>query len=84
MTGTSVILSFRAAASRAWPAMIVPSAATRIGFVQPNSDDAGGHLRHLLVAVRAGVSDVGQQPIDCPDLDNQAREIDHDAFRLGP
>ena len=37
MTGTSVMLSFRAAARRAWPAMMMPSAPTRIGFVQPNS-----------------------------------------------
>src|SRR5271165_4849380 len=37
MTGTSVIRSFRAASRRAWPAMITPSAPTRIGFVHPNS-----------------------------------------------
>src|SRR5579885_759773 len=37
MTGTSVIFNLRAAARRAWPAMIIPSAPTRIGLVQPNS-----------------------------------------------
>ena len=37
MTGTSVSFSFLAAANRAWPAMITPSAPTRIGFVHPNS-----------------------------------------------
>jgi hypothetical protein len=37
MTGTSVMRSLRAAANLAWPAMIVPSAATKSGFVHPNS-----------------------------------------------
>jgi hypothetical protein len=37
MTGTSVIFNLRAAARRAWPAMMTPSPPARIGFVHPNS-----------------------------------------------
>jgi len=61
MTGTSVIFSFLAAAKRAWPAIITPSAPTRIGFGPAELDDAGRNLRHLLVGVGARVAGIGDQ-----------------------
>ena len=66
MTGTSVIPSFRAAAKRAWPAMITPSAPTRIGFVHPNSMMLAATCATCSSRVRARVAGVRDQFLNWP------------------
>ena len=69
MTGTSSMPNLRAASTRAWPAMITPSAVHQDRIRPPELPDTGRHLGDLRLRMRAGVPGIRQERANRPKLD---------------